>query len=145
MIFPVVRYLSITHAAFFPSAIAPITVSAPLLKSPPPNTPARPVANVFSSASTDFHLVKHTFPSGESTQSMSDFWPIANITALASIVNSEPLTGSGLLLPEASGSPRSIFTHSIPVALPFLSVMTFVGFVRNAILMPSACASSIST
>ncbi len=58
----------------------------------------------------------------------------------AAITNSEPGAGMGRRRPLASGSPSSIWIHSIAFTLPSSSPMTRTGFVRIMSLMPSCSA-----
>ncbi len=66
--------------------------------------------------------------------------PSAMITASQSVWNSDPSIGTGLLLPEASGSPSSMRMQSMPFTQPFSSVVMRTGFVRRLKMMPSCFA-----
>ena len=133
------RYSSIPFAAALPAPIARITVAAPVTASPPAYTASFDVCPLSSSATIHFLLlissplvVDEISGSGDVTSDL--------ITASSYIPNSEPGISTGFLLPEASGSPSSIFTHLIPVTLPFSSVRTSVGLVRRSNIIPSSLA-----
>lgn len=106
------KYSSIDFAAVFPAPIARITVAAPVTASPPAYTPSLDVRPVSSSTIIPPHFcVSSPFV----VDLMSGFGdvPIDIITASTGISNSEPAFSTGLLLPDASGSPSSISRHLI--------------------------------
>jgi len=55
--------------------------------------------------------------------------PTASITVCTSIINFGSLDGIGFRRPDSSGSPSSIFWHSMPQTRPFSSPIIRVGFV----------------
>ena len=68
------------------------------------------------------------------------------ITVSQSISYSEPGISTGLLLPEASGSPSSILIMRIPFTQPFSSTRISVGFCSRSKMIPSSfawCTSSL--
>ena len=66
--------------------------------------------------------------------------PIA-ITAISiSSIYSEPSIGTGLLLPESSGSPSSIFISLVPLSHPFSSPTNSSGFASSKNSIPSSFA-----
>ncbi len=65
---------------------------------------------------------------------------MASMTISTSITKLEPGIGIGLLRPESSGSPNSIFRHSIPITLPLSSPNTLIGRVRKLKIIPSSSA-----
>ncbi len=70
-------------------------------------------------------------------------WPMAEIKASNSSLNSLPCTGTGRHLPLASGSPSSIRAQ---VVFNFPSCLVIlVGDTRNSICTPSSSACSTST
>ena len=91
------KYSSIAVAAFLPAPIALITVAAPVTTSPPAKTPHLEVAPVSSSATT-VPLLFCSRPSEPLKIMGFGDVPMAIITTSAGIVNSEPSTGTGLLL-----------------------------------------------
>ena len=98
------RYESITSDAFFASAIASTAIEIlSLPQSPPANTPGILVINVSGSYAIAFFLVL-----SQSNMLASTAWPIACIIVSTAIVSVLPSTGTGLLLPDSSGSPSSI-------------------------------------
>ncbi len=107
---------SIETAASFPAAIASTTVLGPVTASPPANMSGSSVWSVTESTlMVPQSLRVHSHSSV--IQAQSDSWPMAGIMASTSIVNSEPSTGTGRLLPLLSGSPSSIFMHSMAFTL----------------------------
>src|SRR3990170_269055 len=133
---PVVRYSCIESAAFLPSPIASMTVAPPLTMSPPEKTPFLLVLPVSWSTVMLPHLF--TLISGV-VWGMSGFAPLpmATMATSHSMVNSEPFISTGLLLPDSSGEPSSILTHSTALSLPSSSPMNLLGLVRSWSLSPS--------
>ncbi len=136
------RYASITYEDFLASAIASIAIEIlSLPQSPPANTPGMLVINVSGSYAIAFFLVL----SRPSNIPASTACPIARIIVSISRYSNLPSTGTGLLLPDASGSPSSITCSLTCLTWPFSSVITSAGFVRFLNITPSSSASTIST
>ena len=62
------------------------------------------------------------------------------ITVSTSRTNSDPGISTGLLLPEASGSPSSIRIHFMPATASFSSTRISVGLVSRSKMIPSSFA-----
>ncbi len=131
------------QAAFLPWATAWITVCAPSTASPPANTRGSSVWKVQSSTWMVRHLVRLT-PCSSLVPSSLGYWPMAVITWSHSTTNSEPSTGTGRRRPEASGSPSSMRSISMPVTLLSASARTLTGAHSSSSLTPSSSASSTS-
>ena len=119
------KYSSIPFAPAFPAPIASITVAAPVTASPPANTPSFDVCPFFligndtlSAVYIKPFVVDEINGFGEVPKDM--------ITVSTSISYSEPSISTGLLLPEASGSPSSIFTTVMPLLFPLSSTLIFL-------------------
>ncbi len=94
-------------AASLPALTASTTVAAPVMASPPANTPGMPVAKVNGSTSMVRHLLM-VMPLSLGRNARSADWPMAGTMESHSMMNSEPFTGTGRRLPDASGSPSSM-------------------------------------
>ncbi|MBA7701164.1 hypothetical protein ES703_109897 [subsurface metagenome] len=138
-----VRYFSIDSAASFPAAMASTTVLGPVTRSPPAKIPSRLVKRVSSSTSIVSHF--EIFRLSLSVRNeISGLSPIAGMSVSNSSVNSEPLIGTGLLLPLSSKSPNFMRMHSTPMTFPF-SAKILIGVTKNWISIPSSIAWSISS
>ena len=109
-------------------------------QSPPANTPGMEVMNVSLSYAIAPFLVL-----SQSNTDASTAWPIARITVSRGIVSVLPSIGTGLLLPDSSGSPSSMHWRTTSFTWPFSSLTISRGFVRFLKITPSSSASSIST
>ncbi len=78
---------------------------------------------------------------------MSGFGEVPSdmMTVSASISYSDPGISTGLLLPDSSGSPSSIFMTRAPRTLPSSSTRISTGFSRRSKTMPSSFACSTSS
>ena len=125
--------------ALLASPIAAIAISAPLLvASPTANTPSKFVAKVASSAAIVPLLVRVN----SSSPSGFRICPIAEITTSTISVSVFPSTGTGDLLPLASGAPSSI-TCKVSSKPPSTFLIS-IGFTSSLNSTPSPSASSIS-
>ncbi len=131
------------QAAFLPWATAWMAVCAPSTASPPANTRGSAVWKVQSSTAMVRHLVRLT-PCSSVVPSSLGYWPIAAMIWSHSTTNSLPSIGTGRRRPEASGSPSSMRSISMPVTLLAGSVMTRTGAQSSSSLTPSSSASSTS-
>ena len=130
-------------AAFFPAPIALITVALPVTISPPAKTSDKEDCPL-SLTSIYPHLL--SFKSFVFlVKSGLAFAPIAIIHRSTSIIYSDPGIAIGLLRPDASGSPNSIFKTSIALTKPSSSPMIFVGFLKKWNSTPSSTACSYSS
>src|SRR5258706_7770706 len=96
-------------------------VFAPICTSPPAKTAWRSVMKLCGLVWIVVHLV-HLTPDFSSSTLLSAAWPIAGITVLHLITNSEPGIGTGRRRPRDSASPVLVFPYPTPVTLPFSSV-----------------------
>ena len=126
-----------------PAAIALMTVAPPVTISPPAHTPSLEVLP-FSSALMVPYLVVSK-PGVFIGIKGFGLVPRAKIATSTSMMCSDPILGTGRLLPLASGSPSSISMHSTALSLPRSSPMNLTGVVRNLKIMPSSLAFSISS
>ena len=132
------RYSSIPFAADLPAPMARITVAAPVTASPPAKTPSRVVISDSLTMMPPRLLTSR--PAVVVLMSGLGDVPRDMMTASQSMMNSEPGTSTGLLLPEASGSPNSILMHLQPFTQPFSSARISTGLVRRSKIMPSSFA-----
>ena len=131
------------HAARLPWAMAWMTVWAPRTASPPAKTLGSSVCSTRSATAMVRHRVR-LMPCSSLVPSSLGYCPMAAMTWSHSTMNSEPSTGTGRRRPEASGSPSSMRTHSIPHVVPPSSVTTRTGATSSSSLTPSSSASSTS-
>ena len=125
----------IPFAPALPAPIARITVAAPVTASPPANTNALEVCPLSSSATMHLLLfVSRPFV----VEAISGFGEVPRdmITVSRSISYSDPGISTGRLLPDASGSPSSIFTTFIPFTQPFSSTRISFGLLRRSKMIP---------
>ena len=123
--------------------MAEITVAAPVTISPPAKTPGIEVAP--SSLATI--LPRLLVPSSGVVCLSKGLGPcpIAITTISTSRTYSEPLISTGERRPDESGSPSSIFTHSIPLTHPFSFPRIRVGLLSSLSSIPSSLACPISS
>ena len=121
------------QAAFLPCATAWMTVCAPSTTSPPAKTLGSSVWKVNSSTAMVFHFVRLT-PCSSLVPSSLGNWPMAAITWSHSTTNSEPSMGTGRRRPEASGSPSSMRSISMPVTLRSASTRMRTGATSSSSL-----------
>ena len=133
------KYSWIPFAPCFPASIARITVVAPVTASPPANTPAREVCPFSGSATIHLRLL---ISSPSVVEEISGFGEVPSymMTVSTSITYSEPGISTGRRLPDASGSPSSIFTTLMPLTQSFSSVRISTGLVRRSKITPSSFA-----
>ena len=117
--------------------MARITVAAPVTMSPPAHTPLLDVLPVSSSAIMYPHLLR-AMSSVDWVRRGFAPEPTAITPRSHSSVNFEPSMGTGLRRPDSSGSPSSIFRHSIPTTRPWSSPRNCVGAARKKNSTPSS-------
>ncbi len=112
--------------------------------SPPAKTPFLLVLPVSWSARMFPHLFVSSPGVVAGTRGLAPL-PIDMTTVSTARRNSEPLTGTGRLRPDASGSPSSIFWHSISVTHASSFPRKRTGLVRRWNSIPSSSAWWISS
>ena len=143
---------------FFPQAPRPADIflskQPPVVPPPPPRRRWRTREQAPPQSARESCLICHRIggnrpPAGH----LDSFRAVQEFTAdlltdgrdnhVACDIEFQPATGTGLLLPDSSGSPSSILTQRIPETFP-PSVRIVMGFTSSSILTPSSSAARIS-
>ena len=110
------------NAAARPWAMASMATAGPVVASPPAKTPGIEVAkDALSTTIAFWRVVERPLSLSMRPRSMS--CPMAEMAKSHGRSYSEPLTGTGLLRPLASGSPSSMRMHRSASSLPSFATM----------------------